>query len=69
MTQHNTLNVQLSNYQFNNLKSGIKILPEMTLKISLNVAGESNGENNFPHKLLLTNREVSKLLKAFLCIK
>ena len=69
MTQHNTLNVQLSNYQVNNLKSGIKILPEMTLKISLNVAGESNGENNFPHKLLLTNREVSKLLKAFLCIK
>ena len=69
MTQHNTLNIQLSNYQVNNLKSGIKILPEMTLKISLNVAGESNGENNFPHKLLLTNREVSKLLKAFLCIK
>ena len=69
MTQHNTWNVQLSNYQVNNLKSGIKILPEMTLKISLNVAGESNGENNFPHKLLLTNREVSKLLKAFLCIK
>ena len=69
MTQHNTSNVQLSNYQVNNLKSGIKILPEMTLKISLNVAGESNGENNFPHKLLLTNREVSKLLKAFLCIK
>ena len=69
MTQHNTWNVQLSNYQVNNLKSGIKILPEMTLKISLNVAGESNAENNFPHKLLLTNREVSKLLKAFLCIK
>ena len=69
MTQHNTLNVQLSNYQVNNLKSGIKILPEMTLKISLNVAGESNGENNFPHKFILTNREVSKLLKAFLCIK
>ena len=41
----------------------------MTLKISLKVAGESNGENNFPHKLLLTNRQVSKLLKAFLCIK
>ena len=69
MTQHNTWNVQLSNYQVNNLKSGIKILPEMTLKISLNVAGESNGENNFPHKFILTNREVSKLLKAFLCIK
>ena len=69
MTQHNTLNVQLSNYQFNNLKSGIKILPEMTLKISLNVAGESNGENNFLHNLLLTNRQFSKPFKAILCMK
>ena len=69
MTQHNTLNVQLSNYQVNNLKSGIKILPEMTLKISLNVAGESNGENNFLHNLLLTNRQFSKPFKAILCMK
>ena len=69
MTQHNTLNVQLSNYQVNNLKSGIKILPEMTLKISLNVAGESNGENNFLHNLFLTNRQFSKPFKAILCIK
>ena len=69
MTQHNTSNVQLSNYQFNNLKYGLKIFTEVTLKISLNVAGESNGENNFLHNLFLTNREVSKLLKAFLCIK
>ena len=68
MTQHNTLNVQLSNYQVNNLKSGIKILPEMTLKISLNVAGESNGENNFLHNLLLTNRQFSKPFKAILCM-
>ena len=69
MTQHNTWNVQLSNYQVNNLKSGIKILPEMTLKISLNVAGESNGENNFLHNLFLTNRQFSKPFKAILCIK
>ena len=69
MTQHNTSNVQLSNYQVNNLKSGIKIFPEMTLKISLNVAGESNGENNFLHNLFLTNRQFSKPFKAILCIK
>ena len=59
----------MSNYQVNNLKSGIKILPEMTLKISLNVAGESNGENNFLHNLFLTNRQFSKPFKAILCIK
>ena len=35
------------------------------MKISSNVAGDSNNENSFPHKLLLTNTQVSKLLKAF----
>ena len=34
-------------------------------QISLNVVGDSNDENNFPHKLLLTNIQVSKLRKAF----
>ena len=37
----------------------------LKLKISLNVVGDSNDENNFPHKLLLTNTQVSKLCKAF----
>ena len=27
--------------------------------------GNSNDENNFPHKLLLTNTQVSRLHKAF----
>ena len=27
-------------------------------KISSNVIGDSNDENNFPHKLLLTNTQV-----------
>ena len=27
--------------------------------------GESNYENNFPHKLLLTNTQLSKLRKTF----
>ena len=35
------------------------------MKNSLNVVGGSNDENNFQHKLLLTNTQVSKLLKAF----
>ena len=58
MTQYNTLNVKLSNSQLNKLKSGIKDNTEVTLKISSNVVGDSNNENNFPHKLLLTNTQV-----------
>ena len=37
----------------------------VTLKISSNFVGDSNDENNFPHKLLLTNTQVSKLCKVF----
>ena len=35
------------------------------MKISSNVIRDSVVENNFPHKLLLTNTQVSKLRKAF----
>ena len=35
------------------------------MTLSLNVVGDSNDENNFPHKLLLINTQVSKLRKAF----
>ena len=65
MTQYNTLNMKLSNSQLNRLKSGTKNNTEVTLKISSNFIGDSNDENNFPHKLLLTNILVSKLCKAF----
>ena len=65
MTQYNILNVKLSSSQFNKLKSGIKNGTEVTLKISLNVVGESNDENSFPHKLLLTNTQFLKIRKAF----
>ena len=65
MTQYNTMNVILSNSQFNELKSGIKNNTEVTLKISSNFVGDSNDEYNFPHKLLLTNTQVSNLHKAF----
>ena len=65
MTQYNTLNVKLSNSQLNKLKSGIKNGTEVTLKLSSNVLGDSNDENNFPHKLVLANAQVSKLCKTF----
>ena len=61
MTQYNTLNLKLSNSQLNKLKSGIKKGTEVTLKLSRNVVGDSNDENNFTDKLLLTKTQVSKL--------
>ena len=55
MTQYDTLNLKLSNSQLNKLKSGIKNGTEVTLKPSSNVVGDSNDENNFLHKFLLTD--------------
>ena len=65
MTQYNTLNKKQSNLQLNKLKSRIKKGTKITLKISPNVVGDSNDENNFQHKLLLTNTVVSRFRKAF----
>ena len=38
---------------------------EVTLKLWSYVVGDSNYESNFPHKLLLTNTQVSRLCKVF----
>ena len=65
MTQYSTLNVKLSNSQLSKLKSGIKNGTEVTLNLLSNLIGNSNGETNFPHKLLLTDTQVSKISKAF----
>ena len=53
MTQYNSLNVKLSNSQLN----------EVVLRLLSNMIGDN--ETNFAHKLLLTNRQVSNLCKAF----
>ena len=63
MTQYNSLNVKLSNSQFNKLQSAIKHETEVVLRLSSNMIGDD--ETNYPHKLLLTNRQVSNLRKAF----
>ena len=65
MTQYNTLNVESSNSQLNKLKSAIKNGTRVTLDLSSNIIGDSNDENNFPHKLFLSNTQVSRLRKAF----
>ena len=65
MTQYNRVNVKLSNSQLNKLKSAIKNENDVVMRLSPNMMGDSNGETNFPHKLLLTNRHVSSTRKAF----
>ena len=63
MTQCNSLNVKLSNSKLNKLNSAIKNETEVVLRLSSNMIGDD--ETNFPHKLLLTNRQVANLRKAF----
>ena len=63
MTQYSSLNVKLSNSQLNKFKSAMKNETEVVLRLSSNIIGDN--ETNFPHKLLLTNRQVLNLRKAF----
>ena len=63
MTQHNRSNVKLSNSQLNRFKSAIKNENEVALRLSSNMIGAN--ETNFALKLLLTNRQISNLRKAF----
>ena len=65
MAQYNNLNVKLSNSQLNKLKSEMKNKSEVVLRFSSNMIGDSNDKTNFPHELLLTNRQVANLCKAF----
>ena len=63
MTQCNCLNVKLSNSQLNKLKSAIKNESEVVLRLSSNMI--DNNETNFPHELLLIDRQVWSLRKSF----
>ena len=64
MTWYNTLNAKFSNSQCNKLNSGMKNGTEVTLKLSSNLIWNSNYETNFPHKLLLTDTQVTNICKA-----
>ena len=65
MTQYNRLNVKLSNSQLNKLKFAKKNETEVVLRLSPSMIGDSNDEANFPHELLLTDRQISNIRKAF----
>ena len=47
------------------MKSAIKNGTGVNLNLSSGIIGDSNDENNFPHKLLLANTQVLRLCKAF----
>ena len=66
MTQYNSLNVKLSNSQLNKLKSSIKNETDVVLRISSNMVSNSNDNTNFPHELLLTNRQEQIFVKLLL---
>ena len=68
MTQYNSLNVKLSNSQLNKLKLSIKYETDVVLRISSNMVGDSNDNTNFPHELLLTNRQLQIFVKLLLII-
>ena len=55
----------LSKSQHNKLKSAIENETDVVLRLSLNMIGNLDDKTNFPHKLLLMNRKVITLCKAF----
>ena len=65
MTHYNKVNVKLSTFQLNKLKSTIKNENDVVIRLSPNMIGDSNDQTNFPHELSLTDRQVSSIRKAF----
>ena len=65
MTQYSRLNTKLSNSQLNKLKSAIENKNEIVIRLSPNMIGDSDDQINFPHELLLTDKQVSSICKAF----
>ena len=61
MTLYNTFNVKLFNLQLHKLKSGIKNGIDSFIKFDW----KFNDETTFPHKLLSTDNQVSRIYKPF----
>ena len=58
------MHIKLSNSQLNKFRCTERNGTEVTLKTFSNGFGDSSDANNFPHKSLLTNTQVSKLCKT-----
>ena len=59
------MNLKLSNSQLNKSNSAIKNGTDLILRLSSYMIGNSDDKVNFPHKLLLTNRQVANICKVF----
>ena len=59
------MNIKLSNLQLNKLKLVIKNETVVVLRLTSKMVDKSNYETNFPHKFMLTNRQVLNLRKTF----
>ena len=46
--------------KLNNLKSALKNSTEVSLRLALYMIGSSNNETNFPHKLIITDRQIAR---------
>ena len=60
MVEYNTVNVKLSDSQLNMLKNAVKNKQGTTLRMNSKIFNE----NNLPHELLLTIRQITKLRNA-----
>ena len=65
VSQYDTLNVKLSLLQLNKLNTGMKKWYSSNLNLSSNIDGNSNGETDSPHALLLTDTQVSATSKVY----
>ena len=69
MTQYNTLNVKFPDSKLNKVKSRTKYGTEVTLNLSSNliiiIILMQMDKTSFPHKLLLADKQASRVHKAF----
>lgn len=64
MSHCNSVNVDLFNCQFNKLKSTVKNANKLTLKLPSYMIGDFINKTLLSHKLLLTDREVSRICES-----
>ena len=63
MVQYSSINLKLSNSQFNKLKAAIKYETDFVLRLSSNMIGDSDDKIDFSYELLLINRQDANLLR------
>ena len=64
MIQYKRININLSNLQLKKLKSSTNNAKDVPLSLSFNMIGTN--KTNFHHRLLSTNRHISRFCQAFL---